>query len=62
MAFILDAIRCGRAFDCEQCGELGVWKSPRCDGCAGMSVWARGPGGAVDAFRRPPRVDQAWGM
>jgi hypothetical protein len=36
MAFILDAIRCGRAFDCERCGELGIWQSPRCDGCAGM--------------------------
>ena len=35
MAFILDAIRCGRAFDCAQCGELGVWQSPRCGGCEG---------------------------
>ena len=35
MAFVLDAIRCGRAFDCAQCGELGIWKSPRCGGCEG---------------------------
>ena len=35
MALILDAIRCGRAFDCAQCGELGLWQSPRCEGCEG---------------------------
>ena len=33
MAFIMDAIRCGRAFDCTQCGELGLWQGPRCESC-----------------------------
>mmetsp|Transcript_69719 Transcript_69719/g.209323 ORF Transcript_69719/g.209323 Transcript_69719/m.209323 type:complete len:185 (+) Transcript_69719:98-652(+) len=36
MAFILDAIRCGRAFDCAQCGELGLWQGPFCESCEGM--------------------------
>eukprot|EP00966_Prymnesium_polylepis_P162400 3753516-Prymnesium_polylepis.1 len=63
MAFILDAIRCGRAFDCERCGELGIWQSPRCDGCAGME----GSGHAVRGVLlilsgAPPWVEQAWGM
>ena len=35
MAFILDAVRSGRAFDCTQCGELGLWQGPRCGGCEG---------------------------
>ena len=26
MASIMDAISCGRAFDCLQCGELGIWQ------------------------------------
>eukprot|EP00966_Prymnesium_polylepis_P237903 5501913-Prymnesium_polylepis.1 len=41
MAFILPvaAIRCGR---CERCGKLGIWQSPRCDGCAGMDGKSEG--------------------
>ena len=35
MAFIMDAIRNGRAFDCVQCGELGLGQGPRCGGCEG---------------------------
>eukprot|EP00966_Prymnesium_polylepis_P214647 4970638-Prymnesium_polylepis.1 len=26
-------IRCGRAFDCAQCGELALWQSAHCDNC-----------------------------
>eukprot|EP00966_Prymnesium_polylepis_P096038 2225315-Prymnesium_polylepis.1 len=36
MVFIVEAIRCGRAFDCAQCGELGFWQTPHCEGCAEM--------------------------
>ena len=36
MVFIMEAIRCGCAFDCAQCGELGFWQTPHCEGCAGM--------------------------
>jgi len=36
MASIMDAIRCGRAFDCLQCGELGIWQGASCESCTGM--------------------------
>ena len=36
MAYIVEAIRCGRAFDCTQCGELGMWQGPRCGSCEGI--------------------------
>ena len=36
MAFIMDAIRCGCAFDCVQCGELGIWQGASCESCTGM--------------------------